>query len=155
MTGVCLNEKSSLVLRPRYWPVLQSQVESFPRKLNKRLVSEWDVQEGSPRLQYEKEAAHGDFFPSAIWAWVGGSKQGFMTAAVDPTPLSKFSSNFIPVEADASTRSDLSLICILEHQSFWHLIVNSIILFLPLCLMSCLPGEEIPCNQFRSVNLCA
>ena len=52
-----------------------------------------------------------------------------MTAAVDPTPLSKFSSNFILVEADASTRSDLSLICILEHQSFRHLIVNSIILF--------------------------
>ena len=89
----------------------------------------WDVQEGSPRLQYEKEAAHGVFFPSAIWACVGGSKQGFMTAAVDPTPLSKFSSNFILVEADASTWSDLSLICILEHQSFRHLIVNSIILF--------------------------
>ena len=37
---VCLVEKSSLVLRSRYWSVLQSQVESFPRKLNRRFVFE-------------------------------------------------------------------------------------------------------------------
>lgn len=128
------------------------------RDISKKMIQKtrnwvWNMHEGSPSLQLEKETAH-RFFSSAIWLCVGGSKQGFMTAAVDPTQPSEFSSNFtsfheapiaLKLISPFSVFRSPSRAGLWSHAAFYYLHCS--------CLTSCLQDEEILCNQHASISM--
>lgn len=106
----------------------------------------------SPSLQLEKETAH-RFFSSAIWVCVGGSKQGFMTAAVDPTQPSKFSSNFTSFHEALTALKLISPFSVFHSPSRAGLWSRAAFYYLHRsCLTSC-QDEEILCNQHASIRM--